>query len=137
MADSSKSSTSSDNTAKDNKKRLTKQRMRFILIAVLAVLLLLFASYNTNPVAITLPFTQVEVGLFWALFASAFLGAAVVLLNMLPTRLRNNKLIATQTERISKLEKLYEASLVKNEMYEKSLTEQSGAATSTRAENVA
>ena len=78
--------------------------MRNVLLAILAVLAVVFGLQNIHPVSLTFVVWTLDIALAWALLGALVLGLLLGTALMLPARMRATREARSANQRISELE---------------------------------
>ena len=79
--------------------------MRNVLLAILAVLAVVFGLQNIHPVSLTFVVWTLDIALAWALLGALVLGLLLGTALMLPARMRATREARSADQRISELER--------------------------------
>ena len=79
--------------------------MRNVLLAILAVLAVVFGLQNIHPVSLTFVVWTLDIALAWALLGALVLGLLLGTALMLPARMRATREARSANQRISELER--------------------------------
>ena len=79
--------------------------MRNVLLAILAVLAVVFGLQNIHPVSLTFVVWTLDIALAWALLGALVLGLLLGAALMLPARMRATREARSANQRISELER--------------------------------
>jgi len=94
-----------DGRQEEARRERQAKMVRVVVGLILAVLFLLFISFNAQPVTVSFVFVDAEIGLIWVFLACALIGALIVYLLGRPGRRATRKYIQELERRIGDQDK--------------------------------